>query len=173
LIRAAASTQPLAGYLFVQPNIMDESLPLPSPYTETLRDRLVAVTLEWERVFAVAPSITSALSEYDAACLVGHTDESYGHACIGRTAVTRGCDFILNGIRYQVKANRPSGKPGSFVTLVGKATHHEWDRLIWLLYDTRFVLQEAWEWEVGRYRAEFHERKRLAPADMRKGKRLH
>jgi len=42
-----------------------------------LRDSLVAVTLEWERVFGVAPSITSAVSEYDAACLVGHTDESY------------------------------------------------------------------------------------------------
>ena len=100
---------------------MAESLPKASPYTEKLRDRLVAVTREWERVFGVAPSITSAISEYDAACLVGHTDESYGKTCVGRTAVTRGCDFILNGLRYQVKGNRPSGKPGSFVTLVSKA----------------------------------------------------
>jgi len=50
---------------------MTESLPPPSPDTEKLRDSLVAVTLEWERVFGVAPSITSAVSEYDAACLVG------------------------------------------------------------------------------------------------------
>jgi len=100
---------------------MTGNLPRPSSEQKQLRESLVAVTLEWERVFGVAPSITSAVSEYDAACLVGHTDESYGKACAGRTAVTRGCDFILNGLRYQVKANRPSGKPGSFFTLVGKA----------------------------------------------------
>lgn len=151
---------------------MSEHLPRVSPATEKLRESLVAVTLEWERVFGVAPSITSAVSEYDAACLVGHTDESYGKACVGRTAVTRGCDFILNGLRYQVKANRPSGKPGSFVTLVGKASNYEWDRLIWILYDRYFVIQEAWEWDVDKYRSEFHERKRLAPADMRQGRRL-
>src|SRR6266550_6085940 len=92
--------------------------------------------------------------------------------CVGRTAVTRGCDFILNGLRYQVKANRPSGKPGSFVTLVGKASNYEWDRLIWILYDRYFVIQEAWEWEVDKYRSEFHDRNRLAPANMRNGKRL-
>ena len=151
---------------------MDERSLEPSPYTEKLRDRLVALALEWERVFGVAPSITSAVSEYDAACLVGHTDDTYGKACVGRTAVTRGCDFFLDSLRYQVKANRPSGKPGSFVTLVGKASNYEWDRLIWILYDRYFVIQEAWEWEVDQYRSEFHDRNRLAPADMRKGKRL-
>jgi len=151
---------------------MEESLLKASPYKEKLRDRLVAVTLEWERVFGVAPSITSAVSEYDAACLVGHTDESYGKACVGRTAVTRGCDFIFNGLRYQVKANRPSGKPGSPVTKVSEAKNYNWDRLIWILYDRYFVLQEAWEWEISKYRSEFHGRNRLAPADMRKGKNL-
>ena len=151
---------------------MNEGLPKPSSDTENLRDRLVAVTLESERVFGVAPSITSAVSEYDAACLVGHTDESYGKVCVGRTAVTRGCDFILKGLRYQVKANRPSGKPGSFVTLVSKASNYEWDRLIWILYDRYFGIQEAWEWEVDKYRSEFHDRNRLAPADLRNGKRL-
>src|SRR2546423_4944138 len=114
---------------------MAESLPKASPYTEYLRDRLVAVTLEWESVFGVAPSITSAVSEYDAACLVGHTDESYGKVCAGRTAVTRGCDFTFNRLRYQVKANRPSGKPGSPVTKVSEAKNYNWDRLIWILYD--------------------------------------
>jgi len=120
----------------------------------------------------VAPSITSAISEYDAARLVGHTDESYGKACVGRTAVTRGCDFICNGIRYQIKANRPSGKPGSPVTKAGEAKNYDWDRLIWILYNRDFVIQEAWEWDVAQYRAEFERRTRLAPLDMRKGKRL-
>jgi hypothetical protein len=140
--------------------------------TDELRDHLVSIALEWERVFGVAPSITSALSEYDAARLVGHSDESYGKTCVGRTAVSRGCDFIHDGVRYQIKANRPSGKPGSPVTKVGQAKNYEWDRLIWLLYDCSFVLQEAWEWEVSQYRAEFEGRPRLSPSDMRKGRRL-
>lgn len=137
-----------------------------------LRDRLVEVALEWERRFGVAPSITSAVSEYDAACLVGHTDESFGADCLGRTSVTRGSDFTFGGRRYQVKANRPSGKPGSFVTLVGKATNYDWDVLIWILYDKRYVLQEAWEWEVNAYRTAFQTRSRLSPVDLRLGKRL-
>ncbi len=82
---------------------MDESLPKASPYTEKLRDRLVAVTLEWERVFGVVPSITSAVSEYDAACLVGHTDEGYGKACAGRTAVTRGCVSFSTGFGIRLR----------------------------------------------------------------------
>ena len=139
----------------------------------SLRSRLVEAALEWERRFGVAPAITSALSEYDAARLVGHTDDTFGVDCVGRTSVTRGCDFTLGGVRYQVKANRPSGKPGSFVTLVGKASNYEWDRLIWMLYDRHYVLQEAWEWTVEEYRAAFHEKPRLAPADMRGGRCLH
>jgi len=136
------------------------------------RDRLVEIALEWERLFGVAPSITGAISEYDAACLIGHTDDTFGVACAGRTSVSRGHDFVLEGLRYQVKANRPSGKPGSFVTLVGKAKNYDWDRLIWILYDRFYSLQEAWEWEVDEYKLRFDARTRLAPADMRMGRRL-
>ena len=57
---------------------------------------------------------------------------------MGRTAVTRGTDFCCNGLRYQIKACRPSGKPGSFITWVPKATNYEWDRLVWLLYAAIF-----------------------------------
>lgn len=90
------------------------------PETESIRSRLVALALEWERTFGVALQITSAISEYDAARLVGHSDGSYAKACVGRTAVTRGTDFLCKGIRYQINANRPSGKRGSAVTKVGK-----------------------------------------------------
>lgn len=138
----------------------------------SLRDQLVDVALRWERAFGVAPAITSAIAEYDAACLVGHTDETFGADCLGRTAVTRGSDFTRDRVRYQIKANRPSGKPGSFVTLVGKASNYEWDRLICLLYDRRYVLQEAWEWDVAAYRHAFDAKSRLAPVDMRRGRRL-
>ena len=143
-----------------------------SPTNDNLRNRLVAIALEWERVFGVAPAVTGAVSEYDAARLIGHTDESYSKDCIGRTAVTRGCDFTFDGVRYQIKANRPSGKKGSFVTKVGKASNYDWDYLIWILYDSNFMIQEAWEWEVKQYRAEFENYSRLSPKDMRRGKRL-
>jgi hypothetical protein len=138
----------------------------------SLRDRLVAAALEWQERFGVAPSITSTLSEYDAALLVGHSPDSFGRDCVNRTAVTKGCDFTFDGRRYQIKANRPSGKPGSFVTLVAKATNYDWDRLIWILYDKEYRLQEAWEWTVDAYATSFAEKGRIAPADMRKGRRL-
>ena len=137
-----------------------------------LRRTLVNTVLEWERRYGVAPSITGAISEYDAALLVGHSPESFGRDCVGRTAVTRGTDFCFDGLRYQVKANRPSGKPGSFVTLVAKATNYDWDRLIWILYDREFVVQEAWEWTAESYRAAFDAVSRLSPAHMRRGKRI-
>ena len=137
-----------------------------------LRDRLVAAALEWQDHFGVAPSITSAISEYDAALLVGHSAESFGLECADRTAVTKGSDFSYRGLRYQVKANRPSGKPGSFVTLVAKAANYDWDRLIWILYDREYHIQEAWEWTVQAYRTEFDQKARLSPADMRRGRSL-
>lgn len=137
-----------------------------------LRKRLVASVLEWERRFAVAPAATSALSEFDAALLVGHTPESFARQAQGRTAVSRGTDFEYAGVGYQVKANRPSGKPGSFVTLVAKATNYEWDRLIWILYDREFTIQEAWLWDVDDYRREFDAVKRLSPSHMRRGNPL-
>ncbi|MEO7041611.1 MAG: hypothetical protein ABI035_05055 [Gemmatimonadaceae bacterium] len=139
---------------------------------DSLRSRLVAIALQWERMFGVAPQITGAISEYDAACLVGHSDESFSADCVGRTAVSKGSDFAYHGVRYQVKANRPSGKPGSAVTKVAKASNYDWDKLIWLLYDRFYVLQEAWEWDVAEYRREFCEQVHVRPPDMRRGRRL-
>ena len=36
-----------------------------------LRDKLVDIALQWQACFGVAPSMTSSISEYDAAMLVG------------------------------------------------------------------------------------------------------
>ena len=101
----------------------------------SLRNKLVDTALQWQERFGVAPSITSAISEYDAALLVGMTENEYSDYMQDKTAVCKGADFIFNKTRYQVKANRPSGKKGSFVTMVPKATNYEWDKLIWILYD--------------------------------------
>ena len=138
-----------------------------------LRKRLVEVALEWQEKFGVSPSITSSLSEYDAAMLVGMTESEYSEYMKPKTAVSKGTDFMFNGIRYQVKANRPSGKPGSYVTMVPKATNYEWDKLIWILYDKNYIMQEAWEWNVKDYIIAFDHVKRLSPAHYRKGKCLY
>jgi hypothetical protein len=137
-----------------------------------LRRELVALALEWERRYGVSPAITSAISEFDAARLVGHSAASFGLDGEGRTAVTRGADFQYRGLRYQVKANRPSGKLRSPVTLVPKVKNYEWDRLIWLLYDREFQIREAWEWTVDEYRAAFDAVRRLSPAHMRRGRQV-
>ncbi len=137
-----------------------------------LRDKLVEVALEWQSKFGVSPSITSTVSEYDAAMLVGMSEPEYSEYMKDKTAVSKGADFVFNNIRYQIKANRPSGKPGSFVTLVSKASNYLWDKLIWILYDKNYVMQEAWEWDVEDYISSFDIKKRLSPDDYRKGRRL-
>ena len=139
----------------------------------TLRDQLVEIALEWQAKFGVAPQITTAISEYDVAMLVGMSESDYSDYMKDKTAVSKGADFIFNKIRYQVKANRPSGKPGSFVTKVPKATNYEWDKLIWVLYDKNYIMQEAWEWDVEDYKSTFNDKKRLSPDDYRKGKCLY
>lgn len=139
----------------------------------TLRNKLVVIALQWQESFGVAPSITSAISEYDAALLVGMTENEYSEYMKDKTAVNKGSDFVFNNQRYQIKANRPSGKPGSKVTKVAKATNYLWDKLIWILYDKQYVMQEAWEWNVDKYKLEFDSKSRISPDDYRKGKCLY
>ena len=137
-----------------------------------LRSRLVALAIDWELAFGNAPSITSALSEYDAAMLLGLSLLQYSAAMKGSTAVQRGYDFKHNGVRYQVKGTRASGKRGSKITKVPQAKNFDWDQLIWITYDPKYEIQEAWLWEVGEYEAQFKELTRLSPLHMRAGKCL-
>ena len=126
-----------------------------------------------DNITAINSLLTMRKSEYDAALLVGMTEKEYSDYMQDKTAVSKGTDFIFNKTRYQVKANRPSGKKGSFVTMVPKATNYEWDKLIWILYDKNYVMQEAWEWCVKDYQAAFDGVKRLSPNHYRKGKCLY
>ncbi len=138
-----------------------------------LREELIKIALQWQERFGVAPSITSAISEYDAAMLVGMSESEYSDYMKDKTAVSKGSDFAFNNIRYQVKANRPSGKPGSFVTKVPKATNYDWDKLVWILYDKYYVMQEAWEWNAEDYKALFDKLSRISPDHYRRGKCLY
>lgn len=137
-----------------------------------LRDKLVEIALQWQAKYGVAPQITTVISEYDAAMLVGMSESDYSDYMQDKTVVSKGADFVFNHQRYQIKANRPSGKPGSNVTKVPKATNYLWDKLIWILYDQHYVMQEAWEWDVENYKLEFDDKSRISPNDYRKGKCL-
>lgn len=137
-----------------------------------LRNDLVKITLAWEKAYGNAPSITCAISEYDAAILVGCSEAEYSASMKGISSVRKGYDFKFNNHRYQVKGNRPSGKLGSFVTWVPKATNYEWDFLVWLLYNDTYEVQEAWLWEVSEYIEAFHTIKRLSPAHYRNGQNI-
>ena len=53
--------------------------------------------------------------------------------------------------------------------MVPKASNYEWDRVIWILYDKNYVMQEAWEWHVEDYKMAFENKKRLSPEDYRRG----
>lgn len=41
---------------------------------KTLREKLTGIALQWQANYGVAPSITSAIPEYDAAKLVGMSE---------------------------------------------------------------------------------------------------
>lgn len=138
-----------------------------------LRTILVDIALKWQERFGVSPQITSAVSEYDAAMLVGMSENEYSNYMKDKTAVSKGADFVFKNVRYQIKANRPSGKPGSKVTMVPKANNYEWDKLIWILYDKQYKMQEAYEWSVEDYKSAFDSKNRLSPNDYRKGKCLY
>jgi len=139
---------------------------------DQLRDLLAQIALEWEKRFAVAPHITADIAEYDAAKLVGTSIRIGKGRTSTDTAVIKGMDFLNKGERCQVKSNRPSGKPGSPVTLVGKASNYDWDKLIWILYNREYKIEEAWQFKRDHYKKCFELKNRLSPQDMRKGSKL-
>lgn len=101
--------------------------------------------------------------------LVGMNEEQYCSNGQLRTAVSKDFDFVCNGIRYQVTANRPSGKKGSPVSWVSQNTERKkpFNRLIWILYDRLYNTQEAWEFTADVYRKRFHNLSRLSPDGRR------
>ena len=137
-----------------------------------LRNHLVDLALKWQKRYGVAPAITASVSEYDAAMILGMSEEDYSSYMQDKTAVARGHDFIYRRTRYQIKAHRPSGKPGSKITNAGKARNYEWDVLIWIRYNVNYEIEEAWSWDRESYIKYFDAKTRISPEDMRKGKKL-
>ncbi|MCU4414619.1 hypothetical protein KTH71_11330 [Acinetobacter sp. WU_MDCI_Axc73] len=139
---------------------------------QTLRQRLIKIALEWEQAFGNAPSITPVISEYDAAQLLGIDDITYSQIMQNSTSVQRGHDFIYQGLKYQVKGTRPSGKKGSKITKVPSAKNYEWDYLLWISYNSDYSIAEAWKWDMQSYRLAFEHLKRISPVQMRNGSNL-
>ena len=75
---------------------------------KNLRTTLVETALAWEKSFGNAPSITSALSEYDAALLVGCSTDEYSKCMQGSPVVQRGYDFLFNGYQESWEWDRES-----------------------------------------------------------------
>jgi hypothetical protein len=134
---------------------------------DELRNQLVESCLKWESLMGVMPRITGAISEYDAMKLMGMSQDQIFEESEGKTAVQKGHDFIFNNIKYQVKANRPSGKKGSSVTLTSKAKNYEFDKLIWILYNSKFVIQEAYICDVKDYKEKLGGLNQVRPNHLR------
>ena len=138
----------------------------------SLRNELVKLALKWEKQFGVAPNITGIVGEYDVAMQVGLDEEEYSYCMRGTTAVQRGHDFIYNDKKYQVKACRPSGKPGSKITKGPDVRNYDWDYLVWVRYNKNYQVQEMWRFGRNKFELLFADKKRLTPDDMRMGKCL-
>jgi len=139
-----------------------------------LRNELVNVVLRWEGQYGCFPGqagVTAAVSEHDAAILLGCSESEYAQCLKERTAVSRGYDFEYpKGRRIQVKANRPSGKQGSKAWNAGpKVDSTGWDLLVYILYDQNYERLEAWKYTPELYERLFADKSKLTLDDMRKG----
>ncbi len=75
-------------------------------FLQDIRAELVAISLEWQQRYGVAPPITAPISELDASRLVGMPEEAYSEYMQDKTAVAKGSDFEWKGTRYQIKAKQ-------------------------------------------------------------------
>lgn len=71
-----------------------------------LRDILVDVALQWQASFGIAPSITSSISEYDAAMLVGMSEKEYSDYMRDKTAVAKGTDFVYKKVSSKSQSTK-------------------------------------------------------------------
>jgi len=139
---------------------------------DELREQLIKLCLDWEKLLGVAPHITGAISEFDAMKLIGMSEKEILDESKDKTSRQKGHDFIHNDVKYQVKANRPSYRKNSPVTITAKAKNYDFDKLIWILYNQEFVIQEAYEWNVNEYKEKCEFLKQVRPVHLRQGKRV-
>jgi hypothetical protein len=137
-----------------------------------LRDRLIHSILEWQEKYGNAPHITPTISEYDAARLVGMSEEEYAQRERGRTPASRKFNFIYKEKRYRVFGSRQFSEGPGRAVIHKKPTNYEWDYFICILYNRPYVIEEAWLWNVASFEEYFDQNDRMPLNDMRSGQRL-
>ena len=134
----------------------------------SLRKKLVSVALLWQKEMGVAPAITPAIAEYDAARLIGCDYKGYCQDGLGKSAVRKGFDFKFQKKRFQVKASRPAQDTASCkVTKIGKPKNYNWDVLIWVLYNSKWDLVEAWMWGRRAFRKRYEDVEHIRPKHLK------
>jgi hypothetical protein len=140
-----------------------------------LRDRLVETAIEWQEKYGVSPRvspiITPAIAEYDAARIIGISEEEYAELERDRHLAF---NFIYKGKRYRTRGSRQkslSERPEGTV-IYEKPKDFEWDCFIFILYRKSYVIEEAWLWEVASYKEFFYQNDKMSFSDMRQGKYL-
>ena len=137
---------------------------------ESLRSRLCESALNWQEKYRTIPHIMSAISEYDAARIIGMSEEEYAERRRGRGPT----DFVHGGNRYRVRGLRREeggGRPNSLV-IHRRPTNYEWDYFIFILYNKSYEIREAWIWCAASYREYFDRNDNMTLNDMRLGENL-
>ena len=140
---------------------------------DTLRTTLVALVPEWEKRYGVAPFITAAVSEYDAARLVGHTPETFFAGLRGSHGSYSRHGLLLQRSSVSDQSLSAQRKTRFVHYLGAKSNELRMGSTGLASVCGEFQLLEAWEWYVADYQSSFDTIKRLSPAHMRTGRRLH
>mgnify|MGYP003976759481 CR=1 FL=1 len=144
----------------------------------SLRDQLVNSTLEWREKYGNAPTITQSISEYDAARLIGMSEEEYSERTIDSR---RRFNFIYKKKRYQVHGTRQFSQLPESVAIEKKTIKYGCNYFIRVLYNKSYEIQEAWLWDINSVNGPdtgkglkqyFESNDRMTFADLRLGKCL-
>ncbi|MBF0180503.1 MAG: hypothetical protein HQM03_10825 [Magnetococcales bacterium] len=139
-----------------------------------LRNDLLVVGRRWQEQFGMTPINYAVIAVYDAAMLVGMTEEQFAEYMQERVlSVGREADFVFERKRYLVKAYRQTDTGGgNRVRYVPKAQHMQWDLLVMILYDAELIVMGAWRMTWDEYIAHCDNKEKLTLEDYQKGERI-
>jgi hypothetical protein len=130
-----------------------------------LRDRLVAVVLDWEASFGVGPDVLPCLAHYDTVRLLGGSPADAAASPSVRQAAAP--DIIFQGKRYLLRSRRLSAKDKGLVEFdFDEPAHWDFDFLVWIVYTARYQIHEARIWPVEQIRVIFGAQVKMLPTGI-------
>lgn len=102
--------------------------------------------MKWQERYKVIPDIVSSVGELDASLMLGHSLENLRLNSFLHN--NEGFDFIINSIKYQVKATRQSDN-GNIRVRIGRINTEPkhldslLDKFIWIKYNEAFRIIKA------------------------------